>query len=82
MFGYLLLEIDTMKIDADANAADLIRNWINGNKNEVIEALSNDHAGLTAMVLVVGTGPDGELSRGDCNEIANRLIDDRQSRCR
>ncbi len=65
-----------MKIDPEANVMDMLRSWTNGNRNDVIEALANDHPGLTAMFLVTGIG-EKMLSRADANHITNTLIDRR-----
>lgn len=66
-----------MKIDTDILAQEIIDSWVNGNITWVIDKLSTDHAGLTALVLVQGAS-DRSLSLADCNSIANRLIDRRQ----
>lgn len=63
-----------IQIDCDALVAELIDQWTNGQKNDVIHQLATDHAGLTAMVLCIGC-TDGPLTRGDMNEITNRLND-------
>lgn len=60
-------------IDPEVLVNELVESWINGNKNDVITALSHDHPGLTAMVLTAGG-----LSSSDRNEITNRLIDIRR----
>lgn len=65
-----------IEIDCDALASELIEQWANGNKNDVIRQLSTDHAGLTAMVIVTGS-TERTLSLGDVNEITNRLMDER-----
>ena len=71
----------TACIDLDVCASELAESWINGNKSWVISMLKNDHPGLTAL-LIVQFGPFGDnlLSVSDCNEIANRVIDDRAER--
>ncbi len=70
-----------MVINVLASYRDLIQNWINGNLSSVIEALSNDHSGLTAMFLVQGFA-DGSLTPNDLNVVANMLIEERQNLCR
>lgn len=64
-------------IDGDVSASDLIDSWNNGNKSYVLDKLENDHAGLTALVLVSGA-TDKRLSLAACNEITNKLIDRRR----
>lgn len=68
------------KIDLEVSARELVATYINGNRNEVIDALSTDHPGLLALVLVQGV-QDGKLSRSDFNTIANRVIDRRRDLC-
>ena len=63
-----------MRIDPDANVSRLLESWENGNRNDVITALANDHPGLTAFFLVAGIGGK-MLNRSDANIIANRLMD-------
>jgi len=65
-----------MKIDPDANVMDMLRAWENGNRNDVIKTLADDHPGLTAMFLVTGIG-EKMLSRVDANYITNTLMDKR-----
>ena len=67
-----------MKIDPDVTASELIESWINGNLAYVIDALSSDHPGLTAMVIVQGIH-DRLLDAGDVNSITNMLLDRRVS---
>jgi hypothetical protein len=66
-----------IKIDDSVSYTDIIESWKNGNKSDVIRKLANDHAGLTALVLVQGS-QDRLLTLSDCNEITNRLIDARR----
>jgi hypothetical protein len=66
-----------ISIDDEVSASDLIDSWNNGNKSDVLDKLANDHAGLTAMVLVTGA-TDKRLSLAACNEITNKLIDRRR----
>lgn len=66
----------TIEIDPEASIEVMLANWSNGNKNEVIEALQNDHAGLTAFFIVEGV-LSNRLTHSDCNVVSNRLIDDR-----
>ena len=71
----------TASIDLDATSSDLAKSWVNSNQSHVIRTLKNDHPGLTALLLVQhGPWCDGILTQGDCNSIANRLIDDRADR--
>lgn len=42
----------TVEIDCSADADEIVEQWLNGNKNDVIHQLATDHAGLVAMVLV------------------------------
>lgn len=64
-------------IDTDAIVSELIDQWQAGRKDDVIQQLKTDHAGLTAMFIVIGCGPGGPLSVGDANEVTNLLNDDR-----
>lgn len=64
----------TITIDPDAQARAIIDSWINGNRNEVIQALANDHAGLTALVLYMGF-EENQLSVNDLRILINNLID-------
>ena len=66
----------TATIDLDRNCGDLLAQWRNGNRNDVVAALRDDHPGLAVLLIVQGA-QDGTLSRDDCNVIANRLIDAR-----
>ncbi len=63
-------------IDDEVSADSLIEAWKNGNKTDVLNKLANDHAALTALVLVTGA-TDKRLTLADCNEITNKLIDRR-----
>lgn len=69
-----------MKIDPDITITELLEAWNNGFKSRVISKLAADHPGLTAMFIVTGI-LDNKLSRGDCNEVTNRLIDLRVAAC-
>lgn len=65
-----------MIIDPDANVSDLCDSWVNGNCNDVVDALAGDHPGLAAFVTM-------ELMRRDeclANALVNRLTDDRVER--
>ena len=42
-----------MRIDPEVAASDLVKSWKNGNKKSVIDALKNDHPGLTALFFYV-----------------------------
>lgn len=68
----------TIQIDPDAIASKLVEKWVSGQKQEVIQRLSADHAGLTAMVIVTGSA-DRKLALADCNELTNRLLDARRA---
>ena len=70
----------TLKIDPDASYRELCEAWKNGNKVDVLDKLANDHAGLTAIVIVQGS-QDRLLTLSDCNEICNGLIDRRRRIC-
>lgn len=65
-----------MKIDPEVNVMDLLTNWVNGNRKDVLCSLENDHPGLTAMFLITGIG-EKMLSRTDCNIVTNLLMDQR-----
>lgn len=63
----------------DITVGELCDMWKGGSKTHVINILENDHAGLTAMMIVAGTTNHG-LKVTDCNEITNMLIDRRMNR--
>ncbi len=63
-----------MKIDPDVIVHDLVDNWINGNRVEVLDALENDHPGLTALFFVAG-----DLSYSDLRVVCNLLMDRRKA---
>jgi len=64
----------TARVDLDVSARDLVETWINGNRNEVIKALTDDHPGLTALFLHHALEKKG-FDRSDFNTVVNRLID-------
>jgi len=64
----------TIQIDPDVLVTELCGSWIDGNKNEVIQQLATDHAGLTALFLCVGISDHG-FNRGTLNEVTSRLND-------
>lgn len=63
----------------DHNISQLLKTFINGNRNEVIDTLEADHPGLTAMFLVVGIHSK-RLDRADCNVVCNLLMDRRKAK--
>ena len=65
-----------MTINPDINVEQLLTNWTNGQKSSVFDALSNDHPGLTALVLVEGIRRN-VLKVTDVNRIVNILIERR-----
>jgi hypothetical protein len=65
-----------MTINPDINVEQLLTNWTNGQKSSVFDALSNDHPGLTALVLMEGIRRK-VLKVTDVNHIVNILIDRR-----
>jgi len=64
------------KIDPEANVMDMLRSWENGNRNEVIAALADDHPGLTAMFLSFGI-KEKILNLAEFNTVVNLLSDKR-----
>lgn len=66
-----------MTIDPDVTVSDLLDQYVNGNRKDVLDALENDHPGLTAMFLIVGIG-EKRLDRSDCNTITNMMMDRRR----
>ena len=67
-------------IDAEVSVTALLETWKNGNLSDVYDALTSDHAGLTAMFMLEGIR-NKILTQTDCNQIVNRLIDDRVKLC-
>jgi len=65
-----------MIISPEANACEIAKSWVNGNRSWVIDQLKNDHPGLTAAVIVQGTH-SSILTAADCNAITNLLVADR-----
>lgn len=63
----------------NVKVGNLFESWKNGNRNDVIETLANDHPGLTAMFLVQGTDED-ILTSTDCDMVTNLLIERRKER--
>lgn len=64
----------------DHDVALLLGQWRNGNRKAVIDALEEEHPGLTATFIVSGVQwPDGalRLTVADCNTISNLLTDRR-----
>lgn len=68
-------------IDVEISVSQMIENWKNGNCKEVLEALKEDHPGLTAMFMLEGIRSK-VLKEIDCNRIANILIEDRMELCK
>jgi len=64
-----------MKVDHDVSATELAESWVNGNRSWVIDNLKYRHPAITALTIVQGA-QDGLLSVGDCNSIANMLMED------
>ena len=58
----------------EQNVSDLIRQWVSGNRSDVIDILECNHPYLAAVMIVQGN-LDGDLSRGDACSIANLLTD-------
>lgn len=75
----------TASINLEVTARELAKDWKNANKferDDIIDKLRLDHAGLTALLLTqFGPNCDGVLSSSDVNMIANMLIDDRAEMC-
>lgn len=69
----------TMSINVDASAVELIRCLKLGHVELVADALDADHAGLTAAVIVQGA-QDG-VTLDVCNALASALIARRARRC-
>ena len=65
-----------MKIDPEVSVMELLESFNNGNIKSVVDALADDHPGLTAMFLVTGIG-EKMLDRSDANTITNMLMDRR-----
>lgn len=70
-----------MTIDPEISIAQLQEKWTSGNCTAVLDALSNDHPGLTALFLVEGIRTK-RLNQSDCNVIVNHLIDQRVAQLR
>ena len=70
-----------MTIDPEINVAQLQDKWTNGDCSDVLNALSNDHPGLTALFLLEGIRSK-RLNQSDCNVIVNHLIDQRVAQLR
>lgn len=66
-----------MKINPDAIASDLINAWINGNRTDTIDALNDDHPGLTAMFYVVAL-TEKRLKLADYESIQDQLASRRK----
>jgi len=52
----------------------MLEMWEAGRKADVIDILAKAHPCVTAVLLVTGIS-DRRLSRSDCNEISNMLLD-------
>ena len=70
-----------MTIDPEISIAQLHEKWTSGNFAAVLNALSNDHPGLTALFLLEGIRSK-MLNQADCNGIVNHLIDQRAAQLR
>ncbi len=64
----------TRTIDCEVTANQLIETFINGNRKDAINALKNDHPGLTALFFYIACR---KLPVSDMNWITNSLIEDR-----
>jgi hypothetical protein len=58
----------------DVNVKELLTQFKNGNRQEVITTLLEAHPCVTAMLLTVGM-LEGHLRQEDCNIITNMLVD-------
>lgn len=64
-------------IDDEITASELLASWRDGCYTHVLNKLSADHAGLTALFFAVAI-EEGSLTVGDRNEITNGLVDRRR----
>lgn len=64
----------------DIKVADLLRMWKDGKRDDVLNTLEEDHAGLTAMFITAGSQHTEDALRltvSDCNIVTNLLMDRR-----
>ena len=60
--------------EQDRSVDELIENWINGNRTDVIRNLSQRHPAIAAHFILEGA--QRGLDVGDCRSVVNLLLDD------
>jgi len=68
------MSFDAYEYEQNRSVDELVENWINGNRKEVIANLSQRHPAVTAHFMLEAIQTSG-FGRGDANSVVNMLID-------
>lgn len=74
MYREMRLSVRHWDANGDISVKDLLTQFKNGNRQDVITTLLEAHPCVTAMLLTVGM-LEGHLRQEDCNIITNMLVD-------